>query len=46
MGARGNLRAKRLHSALPDVWFADSEVAAKKKKKSQSTEAVEGGGTA
>lgn len=42
MGTRGNLRAKRLHSALPlpNVWFADSEVAAKKKK-SQSTEGVE-----
>lgn len=47
MHARGHLRAKRLYSALPYVWFADYEVAAKKKRqKSQSTEAVEAGGTA
>lgn len=33
MDARGNLRAKHLHSAFCYEWFADSEVAAKKKKR-------------
>lgn len=54
MDTRGYLRAKRLHLFLPYVWFADSEVTAKKKKKerkgkekeSPSTEAVEAGGPA